>query len=91
VAIITVEIDLTDMDLVITAMTAIPEIHALFVRNHTADPRSIYQRNKRLKRLDLGLKTSIDLALRPETPMTSIHTSRVHTYNMWPKSKVKII
>jgi hypothetical protein len=82
VAIMAVEIDLTDTDLA-TAMTAIliqipiqiPEIHASFARNQTVVPGSICQRSKRQKRLDLGLKTSINLVLRPETPVTSIHTS----------------
>jgi hypothetical protein len=44
--IIIAKIDLTSIDLVVTAMTTIiiqiPEIHASFVRNHTIIPGSIY-------------------------------------------------
>jgi len=94
VAITTIEIDFTDTDLVITATTAItvriPETYALFVRNHIVDPRSIYRRNKKPKRLDSGLRTSINLILRPGIPVILIYTSRMHTYSMWPKSKAKM-
>ena len=86
VAITTIEIDLTNTDLVITATTAItiriPETYALFVRNHIVDPRSIYRRNKKPKRLDSGLRTSINLILRPGTPVILIHTSQMHTYSI---------
>ena len=95
VAITTIEIDFTDTDLVITATTAItvqiPETYALFVRNYTVDLGSIYRRNKRPKRLNSGLRTSINLILRPGTPVILIYTSRMHTYSMWPESKVKMI
>ena len=94
VAITTIEIDLTDTDLVITATTAIiiqiPETYALFVRNYTIDLRSIYRRNKRPKRLDSGLRTSINLILRPGTLIILIYTSQMYTYSMWPKLKAKM-
>ena len=94
VAITTIEIDFTNTNLVVTATIAItvqiPETYALFVRNYTVDLRSIYRRNKRPKRLDSGLRTSINLILRPGTPVILIYTSRMHTYSMWPKSKAKM-
>jgi len=94
VAITTIEIDLTNTDLVITATTAItiriPETYALFVRNYTIDLRSIYRRNKRPKRLDSGLRTSINLILRPGTLIILIYTSQMYTYSMWPKLKAKM-
>jgi hypothetical protein len=75
-----------------TAIIAqIPETHALFARNQTIVPRSIHQRNKMLRRLDLGLGTSISLALRPGAPVTLISTLLVHTYSMWPESRAKTI
>jgi len=67
VAITTIEIDLTNTDLVITATTAItiriPETYALFVRNHIIVYRSICRRNKRQKRLNLSLGTLADSIL----------------------------
>jgi len=60
------KIDLIEfLGLVETATTIIAarilEIHALFIRNHTIVHRSIRQRNKRQKRLDLSLGTLADL------------------------------
>jgi hypothetical protein len=96
---ITVEIDLTGTDrtattiLVATVTTAttapILEIHALFARNQIAVYGSIRQRNKRQKRLDLRLKTLVDL--EPATPVTSTNALLLPIYSMWPKSKVKTI
>jgi hypothetical protein len=86
VAITTIEIDFTDIDLVITAITAItiqiPEAYALFVRNYIINPKSIHRRNKRPKRLDSGLRTSINLILKPGTPVILIHTLQMHTYSI---------
>ena len=86
IAITTIEINFTDTDLVITITIAIiiqiPETYALFVRNHTINLKSIYRRNKRPKRLDSGLRTSINLILKPGTPVILIHTSQMHTYSI---------
>jgi len=94
VAITTIEIDFTNTNLVVTATIAItvqiPETYALFVRNYTVDLRSIYRRNKRPKRLDSGLRTSINLILRPGTLIILIYTSQMYTYSMWPKLKAKM-
>jgi hypothetical protein len=92
----TVEIGLTNTGLVtVTATTAItikiPETYALFARNRTVVLGSIHRRNRTLRRLDLGLETSVDLVERSATPVTSISTLLVHIYSMWPKSKVKTI
>ena len=66
-AIIAVEIDLTDTDPVATATTVIAarilEIHVLFARNHITVYRSILKRNKMLKRPDSSLKTLADSML----------------------------
>jgi hypothetical protein len=62
---------------------------ASYARDPTAAPGSIYRRNKRLRRLDLRVETSINLD--PETPATSINASVVLTYSILPKSKEKRI
>jgi hypothetical protein len=43
------------------------------------------------KRLDLKLKTSVDLRIRLADPVTSKNALLVHTYSMWPKPRVRII
>jgi hypothetical protein len=90
VAIIIVEIDLTGINrtaitiLVATVTTAITvpilEIYALFARNQIAIYRSIRQRNKRQKRLDLRLKTLVDLELA--TPITSTNALLLLIYSI---------
>ena len=62
----------------------------LYARNQTAVYRSICQRNKRQKRLDLGLRTLIDFIAKPATPATSTNALIELIYSMWPKSKVTI-
>jgi hypothetical protein len=90
---ITVEIDLI-MGLIAADSTAtivqILEIHASFARDQTADPRSIYRRNKMQKRLDLGLKTSVDLRIGLADPVTSKSVLLMPIYSMWPKSRAKM-
>ena len=96
-AIIIIGIHLTAMDLVtitamipvVTAMTIITvrtirisKTYALFIRNQTAVPRSIYRRNKTLKRPDSRLETLIDLVVKPVTPVTLISTLPVYTYSI---------
>ena len=64
-----IEAIIVEIDLVISLITTdltitivqILEIYTLFARDQIADLRSIYKRNKMQKRLDLRLKTSIDL------------------------------
>jgi hypothetical protein len=60
---------------VVTAMTVITirtirisKTHALFIRNQTAIPGSIYRRNKTLKRPDLRLETLVNSVIKPVTP-----------------------
>jgi hypothetical protein len=89
------QIDLTVTDPVITAITTIiiriPEIYALFAKSQIAVPRSIRKRNKKQKRHDLGLRTSVDLLTRPVDPVTSKNALLVLIYSIWPESKVKMI
>jgi hypothetical protein len=88
-------IDLTVMDSVVTAMTAmiiwIPEIHASFIKSQIAVPGSIRRRNRKQKRLDLGLKTSVDSLIRPVDPVTLRNDFLVPIYSTWPNSRVKMI
>ena len=88
--------DFTSISLVIatnstTTIARILEIHASFARNQTADPTSIHKRNKALKKLDLRLKTSIDLQIKLAGPVTSRDDFLVHIYSIWPNSRVKTI
>jgi hypothetical protein len=62
----------------------------LFARNLTAAPRSICRKNKTLKRLDLGLGTSVVLAITVIAPVTSIDALPLLTYNMWPGSRASL-
>jgi hypothetical protein len=61
----------------------------LYVRDPNAAYGSIYRRNKRLRRLDLRVETSIDLD--PEIPATSINALVVLTYSILPNLKEKRI
>ena len=87
--------NLTVTDPVATATTAmivqIPEIHALFAKSQIAVPGSIRRRNRKQKRLDLGLKTSVDLPTRPVDPVTLRNDFLVLIYSIWPNSRVKMI
>jgi hypothetical protein len=69
----------------------IPEIHALFIKSQIAVPRSIRRRNKKQKRLDLGLKTSVNSLIRPVDPVTLRNDFLVPIYSTWPNSRVKIM
>jgi hypothetical protein len=82
-------VTVTAMILVITAMTIITvrtirisKTYTLFIRNQTAVPRSIYKRNKTLKRPDLRLETLVNLVVKPVTPVTLISTLLVYTYSI---------
>ena len=78
--------DLTITDPVATAITAIivqiPEIYALFAKSQIAVPRSIRRRNKKQKRHNLGLRTSVDLLIRPVDPVTLRNDFLVLIYSM---------
>jgi hypothetical protein len=69
----------------------IPEIHASFIKSQIAIPRGIRRRNRKQKRLDLGLKTSVDSLIRPVDPVTLRNDFLVPIYSTWPNSRVKII
>jgi hypothetical protein len=83
------------MDPVVTAMTVmiirIPEIHASFVKSQIAIPGSIRRRNRKQKRLDLGLKTLVDSPTRPVDPVTLRNDFLVPIYSTWPNSRVKMM
>jgi hypothetical protein len=59
----------------------------LYIRNPNTAYRSIYQRNKKLRRLDLGIEISINSDSK--IPITLINTLVVLIYNILPKPKVK--
>jgi hypothetical protein len=61
----------------------------LYIRNPNTAYRSIYRRNKRLRRLDLGIEISI--SSDPEIPVISINALVVLIYSILPKLKVKRI
>jgi hypothetical protein len=61
----------------------------LYTRDPNAAYRSIYRRNKRLRRLDSRVEIFTDLD--PETPATSINASVVFTYSILPNLKEKRI
>ena len=66
-----------------TILTTIGSVTpVLYTRNPIAVYGSICRRNKRQKRLDLGLRTLIDLATRPATPVTSKNALLVLIYNI---------
>jgi hypothetical protein len=64
-----------------------PRSRILYIRSPNTAYRSIYRKNKRLKRLDLGIEISI--GSDPETPATLINASVVLTYSILPKPKAK--
>jgi hypothetical protein len=61
----------------------------LYIRDSNTIYRSIYRRNKRLKRLDLRIEISTDLD--PEIPITLINTLVILIYNILPNLKEKRI
>jgi hypothetical protein len=78
-AIIAITIAIT----IITVRTVrISETYTLSIRNQITVPRSIYKRNKTLKRHDLRLETLVDLVIRYVTPVTLISILLVYTYNI---------
>ena len=80
------QINLTVTDPVITAIIAIivqiPEIYALFAKSQIAVLRSIRKRNRKQKRHNLGLRTSVDLLIRPVDPVTLRNDFLVLIYSM---------
>ena len=66
-------------------------IPVLYTRNPITVYRSICRRNKRQKRLDLGLRNLIDFIAKPATPATSTNALIELIYSIWPKSREKII
>jgi hypothetical protein len=82
-------VTITAMIPVVTAMTIITvrtirisKTHTSFIRNQTTVPRSIYKRNKTLKRPDLRLETLVNSVVKPVTLMTLIRTLLVYTYSI---------
>jgi hypothetical protein len=63
--------------------------HVLYIRDPNTAYRSIYRRNKRLKRLDSRIETFTNLD--PEIPVTLINTLVILIYNILPNSKEKKI
>jgi hypothetical protein len=61
--------------------------HVLYIRSPNTTYRSIYRRNKRLRRLDLGVEISI--SSDPEIPVTLINALVILIYNILLKLKVK--
>jgi hypothetical protein len=61
----------------------------LYIRDPNTAYRSIYRKNKRLKRLDLRIEISIDLD--SEIPITLINTLVVFIYSILPNLKEKRI
>jgi hypothetical protein len=81
-----------DLVTAITAITArILETYALFARNQTAVYKSIPKRNKTRRRLVLKPEICTGSTLKLRNPGTLTNTLLVHTYNMWLKSRVKIV
>jgi hypothetical protein len=74
-----------------TILTTIGSVTpVLYTRNPIAVYGSICRRNKRQKRLDLGLRTLIDSMAKPAIPATSTNALVEPIYSMWPKSKATI-
>ena len=61
----------------------------LYIRDPNTAYRSIYQRNKRLRRLDLRIETFTNLD--PEIPVTLINALVVLIYSILPNLKEKRI
>ena len=64
-----------------------PQSRVLYIRSPNTAYRNIYRRNKRLRRLDLGIE--IFISLDPEIPVTLINTLVILIYNILLKPKVK--
>jgi hypothetical protein len=64
-----------------------PRSYVLYIRSPNTAYKSIYQRNKRLRRLDLGIEISI--SLDPEILAILINTLVILTYSILLKLKVK--
>jgi hypothetical protein len=64
-----------------------PRSRVLYIRSLNTAYRSIYRRNKRLRRLDLEIEISI--SLDPEIPITLINALVVLIYSILLKLKVK--
>jgi hypothetical protein len=79
------------MNLAVTSEPVIaiimPRSHVLYIRSPNTAYGSIYQRNKRLRRLDLGVE--IFISLDPEILAILINALVVLTHNMLLKLKVK--
>jgi hypothetical protein len=61
--------------------------HVLYIRSLNTAYGSIYQRNKRLRRLDLGVEISI--SSDPKIPVTLINVLVVLMYSILLKPKAK--
>jgi hypothetical protein len=70
-------------------ITIILRSRILYIRDPNTAYRSIYRRNKRLKRLDLRIEISTDLD--PEIPITLINALVVFIYSILPNLKKKRI
>jgi hypothetical protein len=64
-----------------------PRSRVLYIRSLNTAYRSIYRRNKRLRRLDLEIEISI--SLDPEIPITLINALVVLIHSILLKLKVK--
>jgi hypothetical protein len=64
-----------------------PRNYILYIRSPNTTYRSIYQRNKRLRRLNLGIEISI--SSDPEIPAILINALVVLIYSILPKPKAK--
>jgi hypothetical protein len=61
--------------------------YILYIRSPNTAYRSIYRKNKRLRRLDLGIEISI--SSDPEIPVTLINALVVLIYSILLKLKIK--
>jgi hypothetical protein len=64
-----------------------PRSRVLYIRSPNAAYRNIYRRNKRLRRLDLGIEISI--SSDPEIPVSLINALVILIYNILLKPKAK--
>jgi hypothetical protein len=64
-----------------------PRSRVLYARSPNTTHGSTYRRNKRLRRLDLGVEISI--GSDPEIPATSINALAVLMHSILPKPKAK--
>jgi hypothetical protein len=65
----------------------ISQSRVLYIRSPNTAYRSIYQRNKRLRKLDLGIEISINSD--PEIPATLINALVILIYSILLKLKAK--